>query len=81
MKVRKTVFVSTVVAVLFGGPYLAEKAGRMAVPERRSIVDGTDPMPLPRPTRGTAIAKDHSAPSISVADGTDPMPRPPRQSV
>ena len=80
MKARKSVFVLTAVAVLFGGSYLAEKAGRKAVPERRSMVDGTDPMPLPRPTRGMEVAKDEATPSILVADGTDPMPRPPRQS-
>lgn len=80
MKVRKAVFALTAMAVLFGGSYLAEKAGCKAVSDRRLIADGTDPMPFPRPTRGIAIAKGVATPRVLMADGTDPMPRPIRHS-
>jgi len=80
MKARKSVFVLTGLAVLFGGSYFAEKAGQKAVPERRSIADGADPMPLPYPKpKGAGSANDanmSARPGILVADGADPMPLP-----
>ena len=79
MKARKFVFVLTALAVLFGGSYFAEKAGQKAVPERRSIADGADPMPLPYPkpkNAGSANANSSARPGILVADGADPMPLP-----
>jgi len=79
MKARKSVFVLTALAVLFGGSYVAEKAGQKAVPERRSMADGADPMPLPYPKlKGAGSANDanRTAGPILVADGADPMPLP-----
>ena len=79
MKAQKSVFVLTALVVLLGGSYFAEKAGQKAVPERRSIADGGDPMPLPYPKprgAGSADGANISAVGILVADGGDPMPLP-----
>jgi len=81
MKVRKSLFAVCLVSLLFSGPSIAERAGQRAVPAPPSVADGSDPMPFPKPTRGTKIAADAAAPAVLAADGTDPMPmpRPPRR--
>lgn len=80
MKARKSLFVLTTLAVLFGGSYLVGKAGQKAVTEPKSIADGADPMPLPYPRpKGAGSANDanmSARPGILVADGADPMPLP-----
>jgi len=80
MKARKSLFVLTALAVLFGGSYLVGKEGQKAVAEPKSIADGADPMPLPYPRpKGAGSANDanrSARPGILVADGADPMPLP-----
>jgi len=76
MKVRKSLFAALVVAALIGGSLYTERARREAVRGPRLLADGSDPMPLPRPTRGTAIVADEAAASVLLADGSDPMPLP-----
>lgn len=79
MNVRKSLFAALVVGLLFGGSYIAEQAGQQAISVPQLTVDGGDPMPLPRPTRGGSITAYQEATSVLVADGGDPMPRPPRR--
>lgn len=81
MKVRKSLFAVWTVSLLFGGFYIAQRASQKAVPVPRLVADGSDPMPFPKPTRGTAVVADGAAPAVLVADGSDPMPmpRPPRR--
>jgi len=67
MKFRKSLFAVTAIAVFVGGSYFTERASKETVLRPPLASDGGDPMPRPKPTRGTAI----------VADGGDPMPRPP----
>jgi len=67
------------VSLLFGGSCIAERASQKAVPAPQLVADGSDPMPFPKPTRGTKIAADAAAPAVLAADGTDPMTRPPRR--
>ena len=76
MKVRKSLFAALVVAALIGGSLCTERARQEAVRGPRLLADGSDPMPLPRPTRGTAIVADEAAASVLLADGSDPMPLP-----
>ena len=81
MKVRKSLFAALAVLALIGGSVPTQRASQVAVKGPRLLADGSDPMPLPRPTRGKAIAADHAAPTVLMADGSDPMPfpRPPRR--
>ena len=81
MKVRKSLFAVCMVSLLFGGSCIAERASQKAVPAPQLVADGSDPMPFPKPTRGTAVVADEGAPSVLAADGSDPMPvpRPPRK--
>jgi hypothetical protein len=79
MNVRKSLFAVLVVGLLFGGSQIAEQASQRTVSVPQLTVDGGDPMPLPRPTRGGAIAAYQEANNVLVADGGDPMPRPPRR--
>jgi len=79
MKVRKSLFSAAAVGLLFGGSSITERATPKAVPAPHLAADGGDPMPLPKPTQGTAIIAGQVAPISLVADGGDPMPRPPRQ--
>ena len=78
MKVRKSLFAVLTVGLVFGNCYVAERANRKVVAGSQLVADGGDPMPLPKPTRGGAIALEQEAP-VLVADGGDPMPRPPRK--
>ena len=76
MKVRKSLFVALVAAALMGGSFYAERARQETVRKPHLLADGSDPMPLPRPTRGRAVAANDAAAGILVADGSDPMPLP-----
>ena len=79
MNVRKSLFVVAAAGLLFSGSYLTERARHKVVRAQAVVADGTDPMPLPKPTRGGTIAADNAKQEVLVADGTDPMPRPPRK--
>lgn len=83
MKVRKFLFAVLGAAALVGGSFCARRAKLEAPSGLRWLADGSDPMPLPRPTRGTAVVADRKAAmaTVLVADGSDPMPfpRPPRR--
>ena len=81
MKVRKSAFVLALFGLLFGSCYFAQRACQSAARAPRTVADGVDPMPLPRPTRGIAMASLDGAPEAALADGVDPMPspRPPRR--
>jgi hypothetical protein len=77
MKIRKSLFVVSAVGLWFVGFYVSERGTQGAVSGPQLVADGGDPMPVPKPTRGTAIVADEAAASVLVADGGDPMPRPP----
>lgn len=79
MKVRKFLFAVSTVGMLFGGSYVMDRASEKAVAGPQLVTDGGDPMPKPKPTRGTATVADEVTSRVLVADGGDPMPRPPRR--
>jgi hypothetical protein len=74
MKVRKTIFAISAVALLFASA-TSEKKATCEENQRPGIVaDGTAPLPpLPRPTRDLA--------STTVADGTAPLPPLPKREL
>jgi hypothetical protein len=76
MKVRKFPFAVLMLAALIGGSFLTERAGQQGVGGPCFVADGSDPMPFPRPTRGTAVVADEAAAGVLLADGSDPMPSP-----
>ena len=74
MKVRNSLFVVLAAGLLLGGFSIPGPAGQSAVEAPKLVSDGGDPIPWPRPTRGTAIATEEAASRVLVADGGDPLP-------
>jgi hypothetical protein len=74
MKVRKTVFAISAVALLFAGAISGKKVTCEENQRPCIVADGTAPLPpLPKPTRDLA--------STTVADGTAPLPPLPKRDL